>query len=333
MLILRQMPDPRRLRPIPANESFRRAFYSRWGREAAIVCAPVRAIEYPPFTQRLSIKTARGGCERYFLAGSGRMLAVDDDNFLVLNDGRTYSSSVESDRDIESYTIFFAPGAAEEMVSALSRPLPRALEGNAPAGRIEFAECLQPHNRLVTPVLRRIRRRLDEGNDDEAWYEEQLLLLLERMVANQRRMAGRANDIRALKRSTRAEIHRRILLATDYIHANFDKDIALDVLAQIACLSKYHFLRSFTAIHGITPNAFIHRKRTRVAGRLLASSALTMDEVAQRVGYAARSSLFRQLRRQPPGNHRGDNHELEEHRHRHVRSLDRRTGRRAVGEQ
>jgi AraC family transcriptional regulator len=300
MLILRQMPDPLRLRPVPANESFRRAFYSRWGKEAAIVCAPARAVEYPPFAQRLSIKTARGGCERYVLADSGRTLAVDDDNFLVLNDGRTYSSLVESDREIESYTIFFAPGAGAEVTAAMTRPLPRQLDGNAPSCAIEFTECLQPHNRLVTPALLRIRRHLDEAHDDEAWYEEQLLLLLERMITNQRRVRGQADDVKALKRSTRAEVHRRILLATDYIHANFERDVALDVLANVACLSKYHFLRLFTAIHGITPNAFVHRKRARVAGRLLASSSLTMDEVAGRVGYAARSSLFRQMRRWAP---------------------------------
>lgn len=302
MLILRQMPDPLRLRPVPGNESYRRAFYSRWGKEAVIVCAPARAVEYPFFAQRLSIKTARGGCERYFLADSARTLAVDDDNFLVLNDGRIYSSRVESDRDIESYTIFFAPGAGEEVAASMSRPLARLLDGNAPAATIEFTECLQPHNRVVTPVLMRIRRRLDAGHDDDNWYDEQLLLLLARMVANQRRVAEQADGVRALKRSTRTEIHRRILLATDYIHAHFEKDIALDVLASVACLSKYHFLRLFTAIHGITPNAFVHRKRTQVAGRLLASRALTMDEVARRVGYAARSSLFRQMRRWSPRN-------------------------------
>jgi len=297
MLILRQMPDPLRLRPMPANEAYRRAFYSRWGKEAAIVCAPTRGVEYPPFTQRLSIKTARGGRERYFLADSGRTLSVDDDSFLVLNDGRTYASLVESEREIESYTIFFAPGAGEEVAAGMNRLLPRLLDGNTSRPAIEFTECLQPHNRLVTPVLTRIRRQLDEGHDDESWYEEQLLLLLERMIANQRRVVGQADDVKALKRSTRTEIHRRILLATDYIHAHFEKDIALDVLASVACLSKYHFLRLFTAIHGITPNAFVHRKRARVAGRLLASSAFTMDEVALRVGYAARSSLFRQMRR------------------------------------
>ena len=39
MLILRQMPDPRRLEPLPRNEAYRRAFYSRWGHEHCIVLA------------------------------------------------------------------------------------------------------------------------------------------------------------------------------------------------------------------------------------------------------------------------------------------------------
>ena len=91
MFIIRQMPDPARLRPLPANEAYRRAFYGRFLRESCIVFAKCRRVDMPPFTQRLSIKTARGGREMYFI--DHRSVAVDDDNFLILNDGRTYGSA------------------------------------------------------------------------------------------------------------------------------------------------------------------------------------------------------------------------------------------------
>ena len=297
MFIIRQMPDPARLRPLPANEAYRRAFYGRFLRESCIVFAKCRRVDMPPFTQRLSIKAARGGREMYFI--DHRSVAVDDDNFLILNDGRTYGSAVESRRDIESYSIFFRKGLAEEVLGALVTPADRILDRSdwRASQPVEFVESLQSHDRLVTPVLGFIRRHLESGLEEEGWYDEQLHFLLERMLMHHRHVIGRVRSAAALKSTTRAEIYRRICLATDYIHTHYDEQLDLDVLANAACLSKFHFLRLFTDIHGITPHAYLQRKRAMAAARLLATTRMSAEEVAADVGYSARSSLFRQLRR------------------------------------
>jgi AraC-like DNA-binding protein len=294
MLILRQMPDPLRLTPVPANAAFRRAFYSRWGKEDCIILARARGVEYPPFTQRLSIKSANGGTERYFLSDPARTVGVDEDHFLVLNDGRTYASAIERDCVIESYSIFFAPGLAAHAHSALRTSVSQALAGNAStAADVEFIEYLQPHDDVVTPMLAGIRRRVLAGFDDTQWYEEQLHLLAERLVAQRTRVSIDADSLSALKPATRTEVLRRVLLATDHLHVNFDQDVSLDALAAVACLSKFHFLRLFRQVHGLTPYAFLQRKRARVANRLIATTRLTMEQIATRVGYGSRSQSTR----------------------------------------
>ncbi len=297
MFIIRQMPDPARLRPLPANEPYRRAFYGRWLRESCIVFAKCRRVDMPPFTQRLSIKAARGGRETYFI--DHRSVTVDDDNFLILNDGRKYGSAVDSKRDVESYSIFFRKGLPEEVLGALVAPGDRILDRSdwQTSQSVEFVESLQPHDRLVTPVLGYIRHHLEHGLDEEGWYDEQLHFLLERMLMHHRHVIRAVRSTAALKSSTRAEIYRRICLATDYIHTHYDEQLDLDMLASAACLSKFHFLRLFTDIHGLTPHAYLQRKRVAVAARLFASTRMSTEEVAAEVGYAARSSLFRQMRR------------------------------------
>lgn len=297
VFLWREMPDFERLKPLPGNEAYRREFYRRWGAENCIVCGTGRNAEYALFRQRLSIKVARGGRERYYL--DGRSIAVDDDTFLILNDNRIYGSRFESNVDIESYSIFFRPGMAEEVCGALSTPVERALaEGAAGSTRaVEFAESLNPHDNLVSPVLRYIHRGVQTDVDDGGWYEEQLQFLLERMLAHQRRVAERMQRLPALKSATQREIGRRLALAVDLVHSAYETKIGLADMAEAACLSKFHFLRLFTDLHGITPHAYLQRKRAQAAKRLLDRKALTGAQVARRVGFLSRSTMIRQLKR------------------------------------
>ena len=297
VFLFREMPDWERLKPAPANEPYRRWFYGRWGLENAVVTGTDRNLEYMPWKQRLSIKVARGGRERYFI--DGRSIAVDDDSYLILNDNRVYASRFESNVEIESFAIFFRPGLAEEVYGALNQTVERALaDGGAEAPRpVEFAETLQPHDSVVTPALRYVQYGVNAGVDDADWYEEQFQFLLERMLAHHRRLTERVQRLPALKSATQREIHRRLALAVDLVHSAFDRDIGLADMAQAACLSKFHFLRLFTELHGITPHAYLQRKRALAASRLLDKASLTASEVAERVGFNSRSTMARQLRR------------------------------------
>src|SRR5262245_28820535 len=137
-MLLRSMPDTS-----PANAGFRAWFYARWGLENCIILGHTRFAEYPQFTQRLSIKTARGGAERYYI--DRRTVAVDDDNFLILNDGRTYASLIDAEREMESFSIFFRPGMAEEVRGALAATGDRVLDRVSSAPPVEFLERLYPH--------------------------------------------------------------------------------------------------------------------------------------------------------------------------------------------
>jgi AraC family transcriptional regulator len=294
MLLLRSLPN---VADTPGNRDFRRYFYSKWGKENCIISAREQHGEYPMFTQRLSVKVAWGGIERYFL--DGRAVAVDDDNYLIVNDQRTYASALVSGQPVHTFSIFFRPGLPEETLGALLTPSDRVLDAvNEPVKRtVEFTEQLHPHDTLVTPLLRYIALHVDRELNDEMWYEEQLSFLLERMLRAHRAYLSAINSISAVRQSTRREILKRIGWSTDYINTYYARSLGIGDLATSASLSRFHFIRLFRAVHGMTPYAYLQRKRSAVARRLVLSTDLSQDDVAARVGFGSRSTMYRYLQR------------------------------------
>lgn len=291
-MLLRSLPV------LPANDAeFHNWFHSKWGRESCIIWGRTSHADFGPYTHTLSIRAAWGGAE--YCHVDGRTIAVDDDNFLILNHGQIYSTSIRSARPVESLAICFRPELVEKVRADAAASIEQALyRGDKWVERTpEFFENLRPHDRTVSPVLRFIRAHLMRGLEDEAWYEEQLLFLLARMQSHHTETLKRVDQLALVRPATRREVYRRISLATDFLHTNYAQDIDLDTLAKVAYLSKYHFLRLFTLVHEITPRAFLQRKRTTVAGRLLRSTQLTMSEVASSVGYSEETTLLRQMRR------------------------------------
>lgn len=254
---------------------------ARWGRENCILWGRVRQADFGPCTHTLSIRAAWGGVEQCHV--DGRTIGVDDDNFLILNHGRIYSTSIRSAHPVESLAICFSPRLVEQI----------HFEGYSS----QFLEHLRPHDAAVSPVLHSIREALAAGCTDDAWYDEQLIILLARMRAHQEQLLHRVDGLALIRAATRRDVYRRIARATDLLHSDYANGVDLTALAVSANMSKYHFLRLFKLVHGLTPHTYLQRKRIGVAVRLLESTRLTVREVAVNVGFADDSTLVRQMRR------------------------------------
>lgn len=70
----------------------------------------------------------------------------------------------------------------------------------------------------------------------------------------------------------------------DFLEDRLDQSISLDDLAQLAGLTKWHFMRRFNTTYGTSPHSFITDRRMARAKRLLASSDLPIVQVALEVG-------------------------------------------------
>ncbi|WP_043733104.1 helix-turn-helix transcriptional regulator [Nocardia asiatica] len=86
--------------------------------------------------------------------------------------------------------------------------------------------------------------------------------------------------------------------AKDLADREYADPLNLDELAAAAGVSKYHFLRAFAAVYGLTPAAYLAERRIERAQDLLRATNLTVTEVCMLVGYSSLgsfSSKFRQL--------------------------------------
>jgi AraC family transcriptional regulator len=88
----------------------------------------------------------------------------------------------------------------------------------------------------------------------------------------------------------------RLQRVHDYVEAHLEDDLSLTVLADIACLSPYHFSRSFKQATGVGPQRYVIQRRLERAKRLLRQTQQPVAWIAQEAGFADQSHLTRIFR-------------------------------------
>lgn len=111
------------------------------------------------------------------------------------------------------------------------------------------------------------------------------------------------------KTSTLDSYETRLGRVTDHIYDHLDDEIGIDRLAEIACLSPYHWHRIYTAMRGETVTATIKRLRLARAADRLANSDMAVPLIAERAGYGTVESFgraFKEAYGQPPADYRAN---------------------------
>jgi AraC-like DNA-binding protein len=79
--------------------------------------------------------------------------------------------------------------------------------------------------------------------------------------------------------------------ARDHIDRHYRDALDLGEIAQVAGISKFHFVRCFEATYGETPIRYLTRRRIERAQDLLRLANLTVTEVCMAVGFASLGSF------------------------------------------
>ncbi|MEM9047891.1 MAG: AraC family transcriptional regulator [Pseudomonadota bacterium] len=111
-------------------------------------------------------------------------------------------------------------------------------------------------------------------------------------------LAAQIVQVTGLK--TRAERldDRRLGRAVAYIRDNLAGDVRIQALAEEAAMSPAHFSRAFRARMGTSPLQFVIAQRLALATALLRESALSVAQIAHRVGYTDVARFGQHFRRQ-----------------------------------
>jgi AraC family transcriptional regulator, transcriptional activator FtrA len=76
-----------------------------------------------------------------------------------------------------------------------------------------------------------------------------------------------------------------------WMQANLDLPLSVDELASRSAMSRRTFARRFSAATGTTPYQWLLRQRLQLAQRLLETSDITVDVVAQKAGFSTAANL------------------------------------------
>lgn len=95
--------------------------------------------------------------------------------------------------------------------------------------------------------------------------------------------------------SLRPELYQKVRQSKAYMDKFYSQKVELSELAEAAFMSRYHYVRTFQKMYGLTPRAYLRDLRIAKAKRQLQQS-LPVTEVCLAVGYESLptfSSVFK----------------------------------------
>lgn len=98
-----------------------------------------------------------------------------------------------------------------------------------------------------------------------------------------------------------------LLRARDFLFDRFAHSVSLEEIAAIAGLSRFHFLKAFTALFGLTPHAYQICLRIKRSLPLL-RKRMSLAQIAEMMGFYDQSHFIRHFKRTTcvtPGQYQG----------------------------
>jgi AraC family transcriptional regulator len=90
---------------------------------------------------------------------------------------------------------------------------------------------------------------------------------------------------------------RRLRRVLDYMTSHLEDDVGLGELAEVACLSQFHFVRMFSARMGMPPHRYLGSLRLERAKTLLAVGGQGIAEISVICCFSSQSNFSRAFRR------------------------------------
>lgn len=262
---------------------------------------------YTGQTGKYSINVIFNGTATYKLGK--RELRLHPENFIFLNSNTNYSSKIDSATQVNALSIFFDPCFVRDFEHSrrneqvlLDSPFDYTYEPPA------FVESIYPLQGALKDNLVNIGAHINSNATNQLLLNDCLhdCLLSYYSIYNSE-VVNRTASLKFLSHVTKSEILRRLSIAKDYIISNYNKNIRLDDIAQVACLSVNHLLRTFKQAYQQSPHQFLTTFRLQQAQYYLRNTDYPVSEIVDMVGFECPSSfirLFRNSFKVTPGQYR-----------------------------
>jgi AraC family transcriptional regulator len=157
---------------------------------------------------------------------------------------------------------------------------------------VEIVPQFLARDRVIEAVMTRLALKASYGSSSDSLYVASACEFLAHHVVDSYSSLSKSEPRYS------GGLGRRLNAVVDYIEANLAEPIALRELAGLAGMSTRHFERAFRQSLALPPHAYVLRRRVDAAKDLLiGQTALTMEQIAKRVGFSSASHLASAFRR------------------------------------
>ncbi len=197
-------------------------------------------------------------------------------SLMLGNHGHCFECGHEHGEGDRCVSFWYAPEYFEQLAAAAGI---RRMRGGFRVA------CLPPSRHLSSLVA---RAGIGAMGGDVAWDELGVTLA----VSTMKLAAGASPDGAAWPSHAEARVTRMVRT----IDRHPDARLTLATLAREAGLSRFHFLRTFERLTGVTPHQYVRRARLREAAMRLVAESGTVLDIALDCGFGDISSFNRAFR-------------------------------------
>ena len=251
-----------------------------------------------PFTG-LGIKYVASGEETYF--ANDKKFSVKEGEFIIGNDFTSSIVKIDHEKPVQGLCIDISTNIICDVADYYD------LNG---ADLTEFLLSDQffvnrynIKNTTLGYSLVEINQSIKTGNYDNQFLQEELFYsLAESIITDQRFIFNHLNKMDFKKVNTNEEVFRLLLNAKELLDLHAMKNLSLEEISAGAGISKYHFIRLFKNVFGISPYQYQIRRRLENAKLELLKGGSILD-TAFAHGYsdlATFSKAFKQAFGQSP---------------------------------
>ena len=222
---------------------------------------------------------------------------VTPETYLILDRGESYRLNIDEHRPVETFVVFFADEFVGDLAAARLNSIEQLLHDPAAQSWLPITRRLWEGATRLNAGMR-VMRSLIAATPEQGELELALRGLLDGCADLASQTRREQDRLAATRAATRAELHRRLTRGKALLDERFDTPFDLYAAAREACLSQHHFHRSFRAVFGAAPYAYVAAKRIGKAEALLKQTDMPIAEVCTEVGYESLPSFTARFRRQ-----------------------------------
>lgn len=241
------------------------------------------------YISNFSLKYIIDGSEKYVVnnelknAKKGQTLLVNDKSEVqnIFSEGTAFS-------------IFIKPNVVKDCLNNLLVDNSGLLDYplNSPEDFGFYDNVLSIKYSSIEKLYNKVSLNRDVIIPTDFYYE-----LAYELLTSQNLVYQEINRLDLLKLQTRKEIYKRLQIARNFLTSSLDSKFDLNELAHISCMSKFHLIRTFKQVYGITPHRFFIINRLNKAKLILEKNKdISITEISTLMGYPDIYSFSRQFK-------------------------------------